>query len=88
MKEDVYRELVRRSAHDVDEASYVLLLQACRRVMEEMPDSIEQLDDSDKKDRLSRTVACLMEALTHVIPYPELIHYLPEDKRLPWPFVL
>lgn len=88
MKEDVYRELVRRSAHDVDYASYVLLLEACTKTLEAFPETIEQFDSLDKKDVLSETVARLMEALSRVIPYPELVYYLPKAEQLPWPLII
>jgi len=88
MKEEVYRELVRRSARDVDYASYVLLIEVCTKTLEAFPDTIEQLDELDKKDVLEQTVVRLMETLVRVIPYPELIHYMPKAEQLPWPFVL
>jgi hypothetical protein len=88
MKEDVYCELVRRAAHDVDWAGYVLLLEACTKLLEAFPASVEELDAVDKQERLSAALEALMDVLTRVVPYAELVQYVPKGQVPPYPFVV
>ena len=77
MENEVYQELVRRASHDPDYASYVLLLNTCKNIVEAAPDSIETLNKDDKQNRLSTTMEQLMDVLTQCVPFEELIYYVP-----------
>ena len=77
MKSEVYQELIRRAAHNVDLASYVLLLEACKKTLEEAPVTLAQLDAFDSKDMLSAVLARLGETITRIVPYDEFYFYTP-----------
>lgn len=75
MDSAVYQELIRRAARDGDVASYVLLLEACKKTLEEAPATIEHLDTLDIKDVLSTVLARMGETITRIVPYKEFYFY-------------
>jgi hypothetical protein len=81
MDSATYQELIRRAAHDVDLASYVLLLEACQKVLEGVPGTMGELEALDPKEVLSSSLAQLGETITRIVPYQEFYFYTPES----WP---
>lgn len=88
MPEEVYREMIRRAAHDADWASYVLLMELCKRVLAGGPADMEQLNSVSQQELLTETLVAIMAALVRVVPFQELIYYVPKEKAPPYPFVL
>lgn len=82
MPEEVYREMIRRAAHDADWASYVLLMELCKRVLAGGPADMEQLNSVSQQELLTETLVALMTTLTRVVSYDELVHYLPRQIQL------
>lgn len=82
MELNVFLEMARRgAAGDLDYASLVVLIRACKEVVAAVPETLEQLEQVDQKDLLEDALARLGKAITQVVPYEEFYFYAPESRK-------
>lgn len=81
MDEQVCQEMTKRAAENVDWASYFLLVQACQKIVESAPGSIEACNEVNVQKALTEALERLGVAITEVMPLSEFWYYLPEGAR-------
>lgn len=71
-------ELTLYAAKDANYRAYLLLLDACRRVVQESPSGVQELGDPDVL--LEKTLETLGEAIIGVMPLSEFKFYTPASQ--------